>query len=137
VNALWIWLAATAIYLGFRAWYDSWRGPLRPEEIETYLKRIEASDFTDAKEVEILRGFMEEDDGREFVMLNLVRLDPKPASHPETGEPTPARDLLRGYPGTPARDGFSRRSPGQRSFEGASSRAPLPVEPDRDRIPTW
>jgi hypothetical protein len=100
MNALWIWLAATAIYLGFRAWYDSWRGPLRPEEIETYLKRIEASDFTDGNDVEILRRFMEEDAGREFVMLNLVRLNPEPVPHPETGEPTPAPKLLRGYLGT-------------------------------------
>ena len=99
MDALWIWLAATATYLAFRAWYDGWRGPLRPEEIETYLKRIEASDLTNATNVETLRRFMEEDDGREFVMLNLVRLNPEPAPHPETGEPTPARELLRGYLG--------------------------------------
>ena len=30
-------------------------------------------------------------------MLNLVKLQPEPVPHPETGVPTPARDLLRGY----------------------------------------
>ena len=37
--------------------------------------------------VQNLRRFMEEAGGREFAMLNRVRLDPDPLSHPETGEP--------------------------------------------------
>jgi len=100
MNALWIWLAASATYLGFRVWYDGLRGPLRPEEIEAYLQRIETSDFTDTNDLESLRSFMEEDDGREFIMLNLVRLNPEPAPHPETGELTSATKLLREYLGT-------------------------------------
>ena len=100
MNALWIWLAASATYLGFRVWYDGWRGPLRPEEIETYLQRIETSDSTDTNDLESLRRFMEEDDGREFIMLNLVRLNPEPAPHPETGELTSPAKLLREYLGT-------------------------------------
>jgi hypothetical protein len=100
MNGLWIWLVALAIYIAFRAWYDGWRGPLRPDEIEGYIERLEASDFANAADIEAIRRFMEEDDGREFMMLNLVRLSPVPAPHPETGEPTPARTLLRGYIGT-------------------------------------
>ena len=100
MNALWIWLAASATYLGFRVWYDGLRGPLRPEEIEAYLQRIETSDFTDTNDLESLRRFMEEDDGREFIMLNLVRLNPEPAPHPETGELTSPAKLLREYLGT-------------------------------------
>ena len=100
MSGLWIWLAASVAYLAFAAWYENWRGPLRPEEVESYLERLEATGFTDAEELDSLRRFLEEDDGREFVMLNLVRLNPEPAPHPETGEPTPARELLRGYLGT-------------------------------------
>jgi hypothetical protein len=97
ISGIWIWLVASAAYLAFRAWYDNWRGPLRPEEVDTYLKRIEASGSMDGNELETLRGFMADDDGSEFVMLNLVRLNPEPAPNPETGEPTPARELLRTY----------------------------------------
>jgi hypothetical protein len=100
MGGLWIWLAAIGAYLAFWAWYDNRRGPLRPEEVETYLERIEASGSMDRSELETLRRFMEEDDGREFVMLNLVRLSREPVPHPETGEPTPARQVLRGYLGT-------------------------------------
>ena len=100
MSGLWIWLAAGVAYLAFRAWYDNWRGPLRRDEIATYLERIEASALTELNDLETLRRFMEDDDGREFVMLNLVRLNPEPAPHPETGEPTPAPQLLRAYLGT-------------------------------------
>ena len=37
MSALWIWLAAALVYAAFRLWYDNWRGPLRPEEIERFL----------------------------------------------------------------------------------------------------
>ncbi len=100
MNAIWIWLAAAAIYLAFRAWYDNWRGALSAAEIASYVEQLEAREFTDPQAVEDLRRFMEEDDGREFVMLNLVRLSPDPLPHPETGEPRPASELLRGYLGT-------------------------------------
>jgi len=99
MSGLWIWLAAGAAYLAFRAWYDNWRGPLRTEEIEVYLKRLAVAGFS-GDALGTLRVFLEEDDGREFIMLNLVRLNPEPAPHPETGEPTSASQLLRGYLGT-------------------------------------
>lgn len=97
--SVWIWLVAGIAYLAFRLWYDSWRGPLRPDEIEAYMAQIEASGLADPNERETLRAFLEADDGREFVMLNLVRLRSEPAPHPRTGEPTPAPKLLREYLG--------------------------------------
>jgi hypothetical protein len=100
MTGLWIWLTAAAVYLAFRVWYDNWRGSLRREEIDTHLARAEGSGLTDSSDLDSLRRFMEEDDGREFIMLNLVRLNPEPAPHPETGEPTSSRKLVDGYLGT-------------------------------------
>jgi len=97
MGGVWVWLGAAVVYLAFRAWYDNWRGPLRAEEIEAYLERMKAAGFADARELETIRTFLEHDDGREFVMLNLVRLNPEPAPHPESGELTSAAKLLRGY----------------------------------------
>jgi hypothetical protein len=98
MSGLWIWLAAAAAYVAFRAWYDNWRGPLRPEEIDTYLKRIEAAQGVEGTDIETMRRFLEEDDGREFMMLNLVRLNPELAPHPETGEPIPAPSFFAAHP---------------------------------------
>jgi len=100
MSGLWIWLAAGMIYVAFRAWYDNWRGALRPKEIAGFIQQVESSGLGGADAVDGLREFMENDDGREFVMLNLVRLDPDPPPHPATGEPTPAEELLSGYLGT-------------------------------------
>jgi hypothetical protein len=100
MTGLWIWLTAAAIYLAFRAWYDNWRGPLHREEIDSYLQRVEGSELGDTSDLDSLRRFMEEDDGREFIMLNLVRLNPELVPHPETGELIPAQKLLGGYLGT-------------------------------------
>lgn len=96
-SGLWIWLGAALLYLVFRAWYDGWRGALTPEEVEVFLKRMEGSVPGDPGRLETLRSFLEQDDGREFVMMNLVRLAPEPVPHPETGVPTPGPRLLREY----------------------------------------
>ena len=46
------------------------------------------AEYTD---IDVLRRFLEEDDGKEFVMQNFVKLHAGKMSHPVTGEPA------RGY----------------------------------------
>lgn len=99
MSAIAIWGTAALVYVGFRAWYDGWRGPLRKDEIDHYMSLVEGTSSAEVNDVDALRRFLEEDDGREFVMLNLVRLHPEPVPHPETGEATRAIALLRGYLG--------------------------------------
>ena len=36
------WALAAGLYVIFRVWYDNWRGPLRPHEIESFMARAEA-----------------------------------------------------------------------------------------------
>ena len=45
----------------------------------------------------VLREFLEADDGKEFVMCNLVKLFPHPVAHPFTGESMAAQELLQQY----------------------------------------
>ena len=93
----WAWPAALLAYALFRAWYDNWRGPLTPQEIEHFMHLVDGLPGPHDTDKTVLREFLEADDGREFVMCNLVKLFPQPVAHPVTGAPTPAKDLLQQY----------------------------------------
>jgi hypothetical protein len=97
VTGVVIWVVALALYLAFRLWYDGWRPPLSAAEIEDFLPRLPATARANAAEVATLRAFLAHDDGREFAMLNLVRIAPEPVPHPETGDLMAAMDLLGLY----------------------------------------
>lgn len=45
----------------------------------------------------MLRRFLEEDDGREFVMLNLVKIEPGMVPDPITAELRPGAEMMRRY----------------------------------------
>jgi hypothetical protein len=97
VSGLWIWLGAALLYAGFRLWYDDRRGPLGADEVERFLAKFRETPGAELNDLETLRAFLAADDGREFYMLNLVRLSPSDVPHPKTGKPAPAKALLREY----------------------------------------
>jgi hypothetical protein len=97
MQGLWIWLGAALLYAAFRAWYDNWRGPLRADEVEHLVAAMHGTPGAALNDLDVLRRFLEADDGREFYMLNLVKLAPGEVPHPKTGLPTRARTLLRAY----------------------------------------
>ncbi len=97
VGAWWAWPLALALYLLFRAWYDNWRGPLTQAEIETFLGESAKANLGGHTEVSVIRAFMEADDGKEFIMSNLVRVHPHEVPHPATGAPTRGLALLQDY----------------------------------------
>jgi len=97
MSALWIWLAGATIYAAFRAWYDNWRGRLRPAEIDRFVEALRGTPSAEVNDLGTLRRFLETDDGREFYMLNLVKLAPGEVPHPKTGVMTNAGALLREY----------------------------------------
>lgn len=77
MSPLAIWIAAAALLLAFLAWYLPWRGPLSPDEVERYVERMQARSASES-EVAELRRFLEQDDGRDFVMVNAILLREKP-----------------------------------------------------------
>jgi hypothetical protein len=97
----WVWAAAAALYALFLAWYVNWRGALTPSEVESLLAKIRGANPEAAERNTdgTIRAFLEADDGREFFMLNLVKLSPTPVPHPVTGAPVPAREALNAYTG--------------------------------------
>lgn len=94
-----IWIAAVLIYLVFRLWYDGLKKPLQPEEIEEFLQLIKDREEPglDAHDVATVRKFMEEDDGGEFIMVNLIQFNASPVVHPDTGQDVKAVTLLMAY----------------------------------------
>ncbi len=94
-----IWITAIVIYLVFKLWYDGLGKPLSAAEIENFIKLLEqqvADGLSDA-DIDVLRHFMETDDGKEFLMVNLVQFNPSPIAHPDTGQDISARALLMEY----------------------------------------
>lgn len=94
-----VWLPALVCYAFFLGWYINWRGPVKPAEAEQLMQRLDASGIgqNGRNELETMRAFLESDDGREFFMLNLVRVAPGAVADPVTGEQRPAREVVAGY----------------------------------------
>jgi hypothetical protein len=93
----WIWIVAALAYVMFSAWYFNWKGPLKPTEVERYLKNVSENTGGSPTDPEVLRKFMESDDGKEFVMLNLIRFNAGNVAHPLTGEISTGPELIQGY----------------------------------------
>ncbi|MFT4769832.1 MAG: hypothetical protein ACI8RN_002986 [Glaciecola sp.] len=94
-----VWGGALAIYMLFRLWYDGFQKPLKQEEVESFveLATARADKGAQASDLEGLRKFLEEDDGKEFIMVNLLRFNTAPISDPDTGEATTGQILLGKY----------------------------------------
>ena len=71
--SFWVWGVALLGYALFLSWYVNWRGPLTKAEIEKLMARMLANNVGhgDQDEMPVMRRFLEEDDGREFFMLNM------------------------------------------------------------------
>ena len=84
--ALSIWVTTLLVYLVFRLWYDGLRKPLTAEEVEEHTRLFEQRDDAEGVDVAVMRKFLEEDDGKEFIMMNLLQYNPSPMKHPDTGQ---------------------------------------------------
>jgi hypothetical protein len=92
----WIWGGAIALYGLFRLWYDNWRGPLSQAEVDSFMAQVQGK-FGGGNDPAELRAFLEADDGKEFVMLNLVKVEQGMVNDPHSGEPMPGPAAMRRY----------------------------------------
>lgn len=92
-----IWGTALLLYLLFRLWYDNWQGPVKPNEIEAFLDSVGDRLEETGNSRAILRAFLEQDDGGEFLMLNLVKAEMGEVEDPKTGEMVRGVELLKRY----------------------------------------
>ena len=103
-----IWMLVPIVYGLFSLWYFNWKGPLTTNEIDRLMATFDEVEGTEHTDAESFRKFLEEDDGREFVMLNQVHLHNGDVAHPLTGESTSAARLLGEYFGPFALSLFKR-----------------------------
>jgi hypothetical protein len=96
VRARWPWIASLALYAAFFLWYQNLRGPLTGAEIDAHLARLAAT-ARDPAQLASLRAFLESDDGGEFFMVNLIRMNAGDVAEPGSGARRPASEVLEGY----------------------------------------
>jgi hypothetical protein len=101
MSGIWIWGAAVLLYGAFSLWYNNWRGPLTHDEVEHYMERLLAAPEADpdSARAAAARAFLASDDGKEFFMINLIRLHPEPVKLPDSSEREPAAKVLGRYTG--------------------------------------
>ena len=95
MSALIIWGTALLLYAVFRLWYDNWNGPVKPHEVEAFLDSIGDRLEETGNSRSILKTFLEQDDGREFLMLNLVKAEMREVEDPRTGQRVRGTALLK------------------------------------------
>ncbi len=91
-----LWLAPTLLYLLFWVWYTPFGGPLTTTEIEGFAAAMEAAGGRPER-LAHFRRFFAEDDGRAFVMVNVLEAAENPRTLPATGPGATAEALMGHY----------------------------------------
>ncbi|PLW82440.1 hypothetical protein CWI75_11810 [Kineobactrum sediminis] len=74
MNAVVIWVTALLIYALFWSWYVGFRRKVTAEEVEALMALIATHGRLTEQQRENVRGFLLNDDGKDFVMVNLLLL---------------------------------------------------------------
>ena len=100
------WLILGSVYIVFFFWYTDIEGALSQEEIQGFLNKHEQNIIdnrlsTNLEELQLrmdfLRRFMEEDSGRQFIMVNNIEMDSDPGDVPGANSGESADELLSRY----------------------------------------
>jgi hypothetical protein len=78
-----IWISLLVIYSSFFIWYTDLGGKLTDDEIEYYANKFESNASKDGRVIEprtkeLLQKFMEEDSGKQFMMVNVFDMSENP-----------------------------------------------------------
>ena len=78
-----VWISLLVIYSSFFIWYTDLGGKLTDDEIEYYANKFESNALKDGRVLEprikeLLQKFMEEDSGKQFVMVNVIDMSENP-----------------------------------------------------------
>lgn len=85
------------LYGLFSLWYFNWSGPITASEIDSYMAGLDGAEGNKHTDAQTFRRFLEQDDGDEFAMLNLVQLHEGDVVHPVSGGPVKSSQLIGEY----------------------------------------
>ena len=91
------WYFFILFYVFFFIWYTNLSGPLNDKEIKFFMKVISERAVNDEQRMERLRKFMEEDDGKDFFMVNFLDYNDTPETMPATGKGASSSNLMNYY----------------------------------------
>ena len=100
------WITLGALYIGFFFWYTDVEGKLSQDEIQSFIKKYELNLIDDEISLEsedsqlrksFLKRFMEEDNGRQFIMVNNIEMNRSPENVPDGNLGESADQLLSRY----------------------------------------
>ena len=100
------WLILGSVYIVFFFWYTDIEGALSQEEIQGFLNKHEQNIIDNRSSpnleelqlrMDFLRRFMEEDSGRQFIMVSNIEMDPDPGDVPGANSGESADELLSRY----------------------------------------
>ena len=91
------WYFFIFFYVFFFIWYTNLSGPLNDKEIKFFMKVISERAVNDEQRIERLRKFMEEDDGKDFFMVNFLDYNDTPETMPATGKGASSSNLMNYY----------------------------------------
>ena len=74
MSAVMIWIIAVLAYVAFWFWYVGFQKKVTPQEVAATMCIFEHDDTWTATQKEHLRNFLLDDDGKDFVMVNLLHL---------------------------------------------------------------
>ena len=74
MSAVMIWIIAVLAYVAFWFWYVGFQKKVTPQEVAATMSIFEHDDTWTTTQKEHLRNFLLADDGKDFVMVNLLHL---------------------------------------------------------------
>ena len=74
---VWLWLVPGLLYAAFCFWYTNTGGPLSDEEIDAFVAQMQQNG-RDPGQIASLRQFMENDTGRQVLMVNILDMADTP-----------------------------------------------------------
>lgn len=69
-----IWGIAALLYAGFWFWYIGISRKITSDEVENAISSLQTRSNYSVKQIDAIRHFFEQDDGKDFVMVNLLEL---------------------------------------------------------------